>query len=404
MYSAGLYAQTPMTLQDCEVAFAQNNLQLLAEQYQIDQAKAQVIQAKIWDLPQISAELNAIDPQNNKFFHVGNTGEKLASINQIIYLGGKKRNEVEVAKTNVEVAQWQFSDLLRNLSFELKSAFYAIYFAQQQLNLTQPQMENLDALLKSYQEQSEKGNVSFKDLARLQSLYFDFKNSRAEIKRELIEKQATLKLLVGTTADINPLIDSVSMRKWERKNTLVLPVLLDSALQNRADYRMAISQNKAAQQYLKWQKSLAVPDLNIGAAYDQRGGAFNNQVDVTVGIPLPLWNQNKGNIAAAKAQLKQSETLQMYQQKALENEIDAVFKKWWQAQENFSNFKSIGTKTLTEVYKGIFQNFKKGNISILEFADFMESYHQSITSYNETFKNYVLATEEVNKSTQSVIF
>ncbi|ULT22760.1 hypothetical protein KUH03_26050 [Sphingobacterium sp. E70] len=41
-----------MTLPECEEAFRKNNLSLLAQQYDISQAEADVIQAKIWELPQ----------------------------------------------------------------------------------------------------------------------------------------------------------------------------------------------------------------------------------------------------------------------------------------------------------------------------------------------------------------
>ena len=47
--SIGVFAQKSMSLRQCEEAFRNNNLQLLAEQYNISQADADIIQAKIWD-------------------------------------------------------------------------------------------------------------------------------------------------------------------------------------------------------------------------------------------------------------------------------------------------------------------------------------------------------------------
>jgi cobalt-zinc-cadmium efflux system outer membrane protein len=48
-----------MTLQKCEEAFVSKNLSLLAQQYDISQAEADVIQAKIWDLPKLHLYSNA---------------------------------------------------------------------------------------------------------------------------------------------------------------------------------------------------------------------------------------------------------------------------------------------------------------------------------------------------------
>jgi cobalt-zinc-cadmium efflux system outer membrane protein len=52
---------------DCEEAFQKNNLQLLAEQYNINMADADILQAKIWELPQLSGQFNAYNPQDKKF-------------------------------------------------------------------------------------------------------------------------------------------------------------------------------------------------------------------------------------------------------------------------------------------------------------------------------------------------
>lgn len=110
-----IVAQKTVTLQDCESQFLKKNLFLLASQYNIDASKALTIQAKIWDNPTITAELNAYNPERNQYFDIGKDGQKAFGIEQLIYLGGKKRNEVKLAKTNEQLAELQFNDLLRTL-------------------------------------------------------------------------------------------------------------------------------------------------------------------------------------------------------------------------------------------------------------------------------------------------
>jgi cobalt-zinc-cadmium efflux system outer membrane protein len=97
-----LAAQQQMSLVECEEAFQKNNLQLLAEQYNINMADADILQAKIWELPQLSGQFNAYNPQDKKFFDVGHS--KGAGITQLIYMGGKKKNEIAFAKSNKEIS------------------------------------------------------------------------------------------------------------------------------------------------------------------------------------------------------------------------------------------------------------------------------------------------------------
>jgi cobalt-zinc-cadmium efflux system outer membrane protein len=65
--SSFMAAQQQMSLRDCEEAFQKNNLQLLAEQYNINMADADILQAKIWELPQLSGQIMHTTPKTEKF-------------------------------------------------------------------------------------------------------------------------------------------------------------------------------------------------------------------------------------------------------------------------------------------------------------------------------------------------
>lgn len=64
------------------------------------------IQARIWDNPTITAELNAYNPDRDKLFDIGKEGQKSFGVEQLIYLGGKKRNEIKLAQTNEQLANF----------------------------------------------------------------------------------------------------------------------------------------------------------------------------------------------------------------------------------------------------------------------------------------------------------
>ncbi|MDI1303968.1 MAG: TolC family protein, partial [bacterium] len=121
-------AQKTVTLQECESQFLKNNLFLLASHYNIDASKALTIQARIWDNPTLTADLNAYNPERGKYFDIGTQGAKSFGIDQLIYLGGKKRNEVKLAQTNEQLAELGFNDLLRTLKLHLRKSFYTVYF------------------------------------------------------------------------------------------------------------------------------------------------------------------------------------------------------------------------------------------------------------------------------------
>lgn len=88
------FSQHRMTMEECEEAFRKNNLELLAQQYNINLADADIMQAKIWDLPEVTFQANAYNPEGKRFFDIGKS--KNATIQQLIYLGGKKKMKLNL--------------------------------------------------------------------------------------------------------------------------------------------------------------------------------------------------------------------------------------------------------------------------------------------------------------------
>jgi len=399
-----LFGQNSYTVQQCEELFQKNNLLLLAEQYNIDAAQAAVVQAKIWEHPYVSGEFNFVNPQDKKILNAGANGQKSIAVQQLIYLGGKKKKEIEAAKGNVAVAVLQYEDLLRSLRFEIRQNFYGIYFNQNKVTVIQSQLSTLQSLMTAYDEQAKKGNVPLKDVVRLQSLSLSLKKELMDIQQEIFSRQESLKILTNTTENIAPI---VAVQEIEDKFTRPLASnetqLFELAVQKNPAYLVALKTIESNELQLKWQRSLSVPDITVGASYDQRGGAFNNQVNLTVGIPLPFWNKNKGNIKIAEAQLAQNRVGKEQKLLELKTQIATLYQifafQQQQYKQSLPNFENFG-----KVYDGVLQNFQKRNISLIEFTDFMESYNQSMLYINEVKKQVLLYGETINLFVNDTIF
>ncbi len=399
-----VHAQPKMSLQECENTFLKQNLFLLAEHYNIEAAKAQVIQAGIWENPYFTADINAADPENKKAFNFGKQGQKSLAVQQLIYLGGKKKNEVQLARTNVQMAELAFTDLLRNLRFQLRTSFFSLYYDRVAVDALDTQVSQLDSLIRMYSIQVQKGNIPLKDLVRLQSLYLSIKNDRTALVNNTIEEQNKLLLLLGGSHPVLPDPTTEELNKYQSSLHQSLEELQKMAATQRTDLLLADKNREAAAWNLKWQKSLQVPDLTLGASYDQRGGAFNNQVNLTVGLPLRLWNPNKGNIKMAEARLGQAVIQKDAQALQLQSEVTTAFQKYTEAKAHYGLTDAVMKESFDEIYRGVYLNFQRRNISMIEFTDFMESYHQSQIQFSQVKKALVAACEELNYSTGSTLF
>ena len=399
----GLSAQQQMSLQDCELAFQKNNLQLLAAQYNISMADAEIMQSRIWELPQIEGYVNAINPQDKRIFDIGRA--KGVEIKQLIYLGGKKKNEIQFAKSNKELSQLQFNQLLVDLRSQLRETYFNLVYEQKKQVSIESQLKYMNDLLAAYKVQTDKGNISLKDYVRLQSIVIQLNNDKIEINNNILGFQQKMKVLTGNSESILP-----NLPKPEENEILIsqpfgdLEILKNKALENNADYLYNLKLVDNSKLYAQWQKSLNVPDLNLGAEYDQASGTFNNEVNLKIGIPIPLWKVNKGNVEKAKYAIQQNEKNSEYQKLNLETQVESAYQTWKNQYDQYFELKPLDIENLETVYNGILKNFRNGNISLIEFTDFMESYRQTVLQIYEMKKQIMISAENLNLLVQTKIF
>jgi outer membrane protein, heavy metal efflux system len=397
------FAQQELDLKTCEGLFQKNNLMLLAEQYNIQSAQAQVIQSKVWENPYLSGEMNILNPSQNRYFDIGNQGQKVLAVQQLIYLGGKKKSEIEYAKTNLGVAELQFEILLKELNHQLHTCFYKLHFNLMKTKSIENQLAGLDTLLLIYNQQQVKGNVSLRDVVRLQSLSFSLRSELLEILNENKLLQGNIKLLINSNHEVQPQVDETAlMSKYQVPSSIDLGQILKISLNNNSELRLLTEVQVLDEKFLQWQKTLNTGDLTMGLNYDQRGGAFNNQINLTFGIPLNLRQINKGNVLIANAQIEQMKLLKVQKENEISAKLSSEFNNL-KLQQNQLMSVNEGFVKLDVVYTGVFENFKKDNITIIEFTDFMESYNQSMMYIQELKKQVILSVETINYLSNSSI-
>jgi cobalt-zinc-cadmium efflux system outer membrane protein len=404
VYAPVAYTQDTLrlTMNEADQIFLKNNLELLAGQLNVSAQKAAEVQAKLYPNPVISGELNAWDPQHQKYFNAGATGQKALSASQLIIMGGKRQNEIELAKKNTTIASLELEDLLRSLTQQLHTSLYSVYFDNRTLHKFDAQLQLLDTIIAGYEVQAAKGNIAAREVVRLKSVYLNLNNDKTALLRDMNTEQETLKQLLRTNATVVLRFDADSLTSFVR-----LPrrdSLIDAALANRPDRKIAGMSADIAALNIKYQKSLAVPDLSLGGAYDQAGGAFSNQINLTLSMGLPLWHRNQGNIRMARVQADKATVLQDISKNAVTAEVASAYDNMQRSLTEYTQSQRMYNSDFREVFNGITDNFLKRNISIVEFVDFFESYNESIAALNRIRKQLALCAEEVNYATAARIY
>jgi cobalt-zinc-cadmium efflux system outer membrane protein len=395
-----------LTLPQAESLFVQNNYQLIAQNYQTDQARADIITAKLFDNPTLSAETQLYNRDTKRFFETSKTnGEYQASISQLVKLAGKRNKNIQLATVGVKLAEYQYFDLMRTLRYNLRANFYKTYYAQQSAKLYQQQINSLQKLLSASQEQLKAGNIAMKDIIRIKSLVYSLKTEYNNLENNIGDMETDLKLMTNIKPDSNiRLVMDPSEEQNYQIDKTVYTSLLDSARNNRADLKLTQTGISYAEKSLMVQKAMAVPDVQFSLTYDLQGSYPNNYTGLGLSIPLPLFNRNQGEIKKAKIAIDAGKNLLNQQEATLENEVSNSYKTALRTEILYKsidkNFSTDFDRLITEVIK----NFKNRNLSLIEFMDFYDSYRQNTLQMNDMKYQRMNAKEEINYVTGSTIF
>jgi cobalt-zinc-cadmium efflux system outer membrane protein len=396
LLTAALHAQDTLRLsiRQADSLFLQNNLEILAEKYQIDIAKSVEVQDKLWNNPTFGVEISAYNPSRGAL-DVGRNGQKAFTIQQLITRAGKRNKQVALDVESTRKTEFQFYDLIRTLKFELRQIFFESFYLEQTIALYDNQISTLKTTVSAFDREYNRKNISLKEVVRLKALLFELTNERANILFELQENQRDLRTLLSTDRPVKSIVDSTEIQRYHL-DAYNLTTLKEKALQSRADLKVAQSETKQAELNYTLQKALAKPDVQVGAVYDQASNYVNNYFGVNASIALPFFNRNQGNIRAAKSGISYFKTAENAKQNAVNNEVDAAVQKVGIADKAFQSVEGQFTDQFQLLSNGIYDNFQKRNITLLEFIDFIETYNESIKEYNRLQADRIKVYEELN--------
>ncbi len=388
--------------EQAEKIFLDKNLQLLAEHFNIKSGEALLEQSRKWDNPLLITDQNVYG--NNKFFDHGKDaagaqqGEFYAQVQQLIRTAGKRGKQTELAKTNVHLSEWQFRLVMRNLKATLYKDFYTVAQLLGNDELYKENIKRLEKLQGAMEQELKAGNIAKKEYLRVQALIVSLQHDITENSKNINDAESELKTLLAVTGDkfIKPVVSKTEPVDVPEFSILRLT---DSAKQNNPEYRIETFQLQYKRQNLRLQKALAIPDVTVAPEYDQNANYINNYVGLTLSLPIPLWDRNRGNIKAAKYGVQQEELMVQAVDQKLQNDVMNACQKLLYEIRLASKNNNKFYEDYYQLQQHIADSYNKRQIGLIEFLDYYKDYQEIRVGQLQQVLNLRLAKQELNDVT-----
>lgn len=324
IFPAVVHAQSVknLTLQQAVDLGIANSKNLKLSQNKIDEAVARLAVVKDNVLPSASASFlynHAEIPTNTLSIGGGNSINLpnradafvgTATIQEVIYGGGKYRYAQESTKILTDVARLDADKNKEEVSYAIINTYFSLFKVMQSKKVVAQNLESIASQLKQAQRFFEQGIVTKNDVLRFQLQQANVSLTELEIENNRKIINYNLDILLGLPEDTEV---AIAEKDLPLQNVEPLNTYLSSAFANRQELQQLDLQNKVAGFNIKTIKANTRPTLGVGANlyYINPSGSFippSEQfiMPVTVGATVSwnvasLWN-NKNKVAEAKIQ------------------------------------------------------------------------------------------------------
>jgi len=341
------------------------NLDYAAQRYSISIAKAQIAAAKVSPNPAASFSWTG-DVSGKNQASVYNSG-----ISQTIEMGGKRGSRVAVAQKNYLTAAATVEDFFRTLRGTAASAFIDAVADRMIVEQKKRSYEALDKLATTNQKRFEAGDLDEVDANQARVDALQARDDLHASESDAATAAVTLVQLMGTPgAEVPMPVGNLQFRV----RSFNLRTVLSGAMQRRPDVVAARHSVESAQAAIRLARANRYPDVTLGLSFLHNTRTTNpinpsptfDAADVSVSVPLPLFNSFRGEYEAAVQTALQSQTnLKSVTLKA-EVDIRTDFKRYQLAEARLAQYQGAALQLAEKVLQTRLISYQEGAATLLD--------------------------------------
>ncbi|WP_244601471.1 MULTISPECIES: TolC family protein [Rhodoplanes] len=279
-----------LTLEDAVAEAAARAPAIVAAQAEVDAAGARLGQARLRPNPELNVEVENF---------AGGGPERVettVSINQRLDLGGRRRARVSAAQAALAAQELRLSIALADLARDVRISFATAVAASARLELAQANQGRAAELARIAEELVAAGREPPLRALRARTALAQSDAALRSAEAELAAARQSLGVLLGGAVDSTELIDSGS---------LPIPAAVDPS--ETLDVRLAEAERLAAETGVAQERAAGRLDPSVGVGVRHIAETGDKALVAGFSVPLPLFDRNRGNIAAARAGVRAAE-------------------------------------------------------------------------------------------------
>lgn len=308
-----------------------------------------------------------------------------------IPIGGKREAGVAAARAALDASKANFQAHRLQLAVSVRTAFVTALLDASLLEFAQADETQFQQELGLDELRYKDGKIAYGDVLKLQVQALALEDALRGAKAALAGARADLVQLVGEGV-LAPGYRIEGELSPPPDREVTVPELLDEALAHRPDYLAAQAQQRSARSSLTLARRVPIPDLGVSADYDHdfRAGGAPDAYDVTLSVPIPLFDRNRGGVDQAEAAYEQARLAVESLRLAIHDAAVKAVTEWNSSRAQLAAY-GTGRKAAQQSLDISKHAYEVGSGSLLDYLDAEASYRQVESAYRTALARVVVA-------------
>jgi cobalt-zinc-cadmium efflux system outer membrane protein len=359
-------------------------------------AKGDEAQAGYWLNPEIQFEAENIAGSGS--FRNDNSAEYTYGVNHTIEIGGKRSARKNAANALTKAAQANLLIETLNVERDVHAAYAGVLVDAEAYKLAVDQEKLAKIVLAKVSDRVDAAAAPEIQRKKAEVAYETAVIARGHGGRQLELSEAKLANMWGESL-LNSVLDHAHFFELDA------PESIDhyrEKLKSLPDLQQLSYKMMGKKSLVKLEKAQLIPDpsFSLGVRDFKENG--EQAFLFGVSIPIPVFNQNRGNVLKAQANVSKAESDASTAKLYLDFQL---FKSWQGWNSTYLEAKKLESSLLPSA-KAAFalaqEGYEKGKFAYLEVLDAQRTLFNARAQYHKSLKNYHISRANVERLTTTV--
>ena len=371
-----------LSLADLEGIAFQNNPTLTAASARIQSARGRQVQAGLYPNPVIGYHGTEIGNR-------GTSGQQGGFISQRFITGGKLQLDQAIAGQEINEAHFRFHAQKQRVLNDVRVRFFEALVAQRRVELTKELVGIGENLVNATKKLLEGMQATENDLLQSEIRVENARILHDNATNENVEAWRRLAAVIGVPhLEVRPLIGEPDSHlpdfEWQ--------ACYGEVLANHPEVNAARAKVERARIAVDRARREPIPNVDFSVSVRHIDLTDSDVANVQVGVPIPIFDKNQGNIGSAQAEwvavTREVERVSL----ALQDQFAVTFRRYANARQQVDRYSNNILPKSEKSLELVTQGYEKGQVEYLTLLTAQQTFVEVSLSHLDAVRELRVAS------------